>query len=251
LNADQLSTSDRTIRLVKERLEFVEIIDRLNQHFLDPKLIKLTPEGGWTHPWKYLDALRNYLLLTCFDLLGQPSEFKDFQSWLSAASCGDERKEVQQNLTEKASVFDSAAEIHRGYLRIYGVRNSFIRFINHVLTAEARNDLLYSVRIRRVDPVKHMEIEVIESDERKINWLYAVRNAYTHRAENTGSPAGGVFGTVGRELVVEGKVLKGWEPIAWEPDGKLQIEYSVRDWPQALTNAVTNGLAQRGVNSGA
>jgi hypothetical protein len=76
--------SDDTLRLVEERLEFVEIISRLNEQFLDPSLIRKVGEKGWTHPWKYFDALRNYLLLTCFDLLGQPSEFKDFQSWLQS-----------------------------------------------------------------------------------------------------------------------------------------------------------------------
>ena len=78
--------SDDTLRLVEERLEFVEIISRLNEQFLDPSLIRKVGEKGWTPTWKYFDALRNYLLLTCFDLLGQPSEFKDFQSWLQSFS---------------------------------------------------------------------------------------------------------------------------------------------------------------------
>jgi len=239
------SQLDHTVRLVNERLEFVDIIDRLNRHFLDPNLIKETPEGGWTHPWKYFDALRNYLLLTCFDLLGQPNEFRDFQSWLSAAACADERTQVAQDLTAEMSAFESADVIHRGYLRIYGARNAFIKFINEVLTPEARKDLLYSVLIRKIDPVKNIEVEVINSDERKINWLYSVRNSYTHRAENTGSPAGGLFDSIGRELVVDGKVLIGYEPNAWESQGKYRIEYGVRDWPRALKNAVRNGLAHR------
>lgn len=237
--------AEKSIRLVNERLEFVEIIDQLNPVFLEPKLIRHTPEGGWTHPWKYFDSLRNYLLLTCFDLLGQPTEFKDFQSWLEAKSSFDERAEVEKLILSGLNTFERAARIHRSYLQIHGARIAFLRFINEILTAEERVALLYSVRIRRIDPVKNTEVDIIENDQSKVDWLYRIRSQYTHRAENTGSPSGGVFGSLTREIVIDGKVLMGWEPISWEEKSGFRIEYGVRNWPRALKRAVRSGMAAR------
>ena len=113
---------DGTVRLVNERLEFVSIISNLRPHFLNHKLIRHTPEGGWTHPWIYFDSLRNYLLLTCFDLLGQPSDYLDFQSWLRSSSKQGERDAIVASLDKSGSEADIAIRIHRAYLDIYGTK---------------------------------------------------------------------------------------------------------------------------------
>src|ERR1700676_975020 len=178
-------SSKRTERLVNERLEFVGILWDLNPQFLDSKKIRPTPEGGWTHPWVYFDALRNYLLLTCFDLLGQPTAFKDFQSWLVSESAADERAGVERALPTSNDPFAITEFIHRQWLSIYGTKKSFVRFINEVLPSDARRELPFSVTIRKIDPAKNLEVDVIESEQKKINWLYQIRNAYTHEGRNT------------------------------------------------------------------
>jgi hypothetical protein len=232
------------IFLVRDRLEFVTMISSLNPLFLNPKLIRHTPNGGWTHPWKYFDSLRTYLLLTCFDLLGQPHSFKDFQSWLAADSTKAERAAVLQKLEGEADPIELVKAVHRAYLISYGTKNSFYRFIQHVLPKPAQDELYYSVRIREIDPGKNLEIGAIESDESKIAFLYGIRNSFTHAGINTGSPAGGVWEGHGRWIEMDGKLKKGWEPIHWEERKGLCVEYSVRDWPDVLFRAVQTGLSQ-------
>ena len=231
-----------TLRLVRERLEFVEIVSNLNVKFLDSKLIRHTPEGGWTHPWKYFDSLRNYLLLTCFDLLGQPSEFKDFQSWLKSSSTSKERDTVLATIDKDEGLIDSVQKIHRGYLDAYGTKVSFYRFINEVLPEEMREQLLYSVRIRRIDSNKNREIENVELTDEKIKFLFTIRNYYTHKAKNTGSPAGGVFANWTDPVIIDGVPKKGWETIHYKYKAGERIEFSVRDWPDVLFRAVNIGI---------
>ncbi len=233
---------EETLRLVRERREFVELITHLNAIFLDPKLIRKTSKGGWTHPWKYFDSLRNYLLLTCFDLLGQPCEFKDFQSWLKSASTSVERDEALATIHKDEALIESVKKIHRAYLDAYSTKVSFYRFINEVLPEKTREQLLYSVRIRRIDSNKNCEIGKVESSDKKIKFLFTIRNSYTHKAKNTGSPAGGVFANWTDPVIIDGVPKRGWEPIHYEHKAGERIEFSVRDWPGVLLQAVEIGI---------
>ena len=234
-----------TERLVRERLEFVDLITGLNSRFLDPSLARDTPEGGWTHPWFYFDSLRNYLLLTCFDLLGQPSSYRDFQSWLIAKDAESERAAVVAKVPANATALEAAGIIHREYNQIYGTTVSFYRFINAVIPSERRESLLYSLRIRRIDPVANLELEVIEDADQKMKWLFTVRNSFTHKAINTGSPGGGVFKNCGAPIEIEGRLRQGWMPIQWQEKGGTRFEYSVRNWPAVLQDTVLSGLERR------
>lgn len=236
------TVSDR-ILLVRDRLELVTMISSLNPLFLDPKLIRDTPNGGWTHPWKYFDSLRTYLLLTCFDLLGQPHSFKDFQSWLAADSTKAERTAALQKSEGEADPIELIKAMHREYLASYGTKNSFYRFIQQLLPKPVQDDLYYSIQIREIDPVKNLEIGAIESEVSKIAFLYGIRNSFTHAGINTGSPAGGVWEHHGKWIEMDGKLKKGWEPIHWEERNGLRIEYAVRDWPDVLFRAVQTGLS--------
>ena len=71
---------------------------------------------------------------------------------------------------------------------------------------------------------------------------FAIRNAYTHRAKNAGSPAGGVFENWGDPVIIDGVPKKGWESIYYETKSGVRIEYSVRDWPQTLIETINAGL---------
>jgi hypothetical protein len=236
---------DAIERSVRERLEFVDIITRLNSLFLDPSLIRDTPEG-WDHPWRYFDSLRNYLLLTCFDLLGQTSCFMDFQAWLCATSAETERLAALAKVSESNPPIEVASIIHREYLAFHGTKVSFFRFIDEIIPAPARAALLYSIRIRRIDPKLNKEIEVVESDSAKKKFLFTVRNMYTHKAVNTGSAGGGVWPGFGGPIVIDGVARQGWIPIHWEHKANLRIEYSVRDWPNVLRETIIAGLRAMG-----
>lgn len=229
-------------RLVLERLEFVNIISSLNTQFRVPSLIRETENGGWTHPWMYFDSLRSYLLLTCFDLLGQPAPYKDFQCWLSASSTKADRDAALATVEKEPSLIAAVGYVHRQYLAQYGTKNSFYRFIKEILPTAARTDLLYSVHIRMIDPQQNKEVRKIESDDEKTAFLYNVRNVYTHRAVNIGSPAGGVFPNWGAPMVIDGVPKQGWEPIYTKGKDGLLIEYSVRGWPNVLIRTVELGL---------
>lgn len=242
MSRSEVTDRKKIIRLVKERLEFVNIITQLNDQFRDPELIRKTPEGGWTHPWIYFDSLRNYLLLTCFDLLGQTKQYKDFHTWLVARSTKDERKTALSKVSKCTPIMKAVRKVHREYLDVYGIKKSFFRFINEVIPTKTRTALFYSVRIRKIDSKQNLEIEQVESEEDKAKFLFAVRNLFTHRAINVGSPAGGVFVNFGDPILIDGKLKQGWHPIYWEEKPGLRIEYSVRDWPTVLKKTVSEGL---------
>ena len=231
-----------TIRLVRERLEFVQIISDLNPQFLDHGLIRHMPDGGWTHPWIYFDSLRNYLLLTCFDLLGQPSEYKDFQSWLASSATASERAAVIASMDQATGPIDAAASLYRSYLDSYGSRQSFFRFINSVIPDATREQLLHSIMIRQIDPAKNLEIAKVESSDEKIKFLFGIRNIYTHQAKNTGSPSAGVFPNWNEWRVINGVPMKGYEPIKFVKRSAERIDYCVRDWPDVLVRTVNTGI---------
>lgn len=233
---------ENTIRLVRERLEFVQIISNLNPQFLDHTLIRHTPDGGWTHPWKYFDSLRNYLLLTCFDLLGQPSEYQDFQSWLVSSVTVTEREMTLASIDTGTGPIEAAGLLHRSYLNSYGAKQSFFRFIQTVIPEAMREQLLFSVMIRHIDPEKNIEIRKDESPESKIKFLFWIRNSYTHQASNTGSPSAGVFPNWNNWLVIDGVPKKGYEPIKFEKRIDDRIDYCVRDWPDVLIRTVNAGV---------
>ena len=229
--------------LVRQRIEFVEIIGELNEQFLDPRLIRKVGDCGWTHPWKYFDSLRNYLLLTCFDLLGQPDQFMDFGRWLQASSAKEERDAIVDALDSGSELIQSMKSVHDKYLKIYGAKRAFYRFVEELLPTEVADALYYSVRIRKIDPEKNIELEKIDAPKKKLAFLYLLRNNYTHSGVITGSPAGGVFRHWGKPVVIDGTPMLGWELIHYEERGKLRFEYSVRDWPKVLIDVIRSGIS--------
>ena len=111
----------------------VEMLGDLEPLYFGGNRIRLTPQGGWTHPWAKVDALRNYLLLTCFEVLGGRSQFLDFQSWLCAARSTEERVAAISTLSADAPAFAVAAALHKAYLSQHGGTQAFFRFLHEVL----------------------------------------------------------------------------------------------------------------------
>lgn len=227
---------------VEDRLEFVEIIGGLNVQFLDRALVTYQSEiSGWDHPWRHFDGLRNYLLLTCFDILGQRSSFVEFSNWLKDGRYRAEREEAAAAVPTSAGAIDAACKIHGAWLDRYGPRRSFMRFIDEVLSPTMRESLLHSITITKLKGATVLKEE--STARQKMEALYGLRNGYTHEGMTPGSPAGGVFPDWGRGVEYEGKIRFGWETIVTtaEKNG-VRFHYAVRKWPTVLIETVRAGL---------
>jgi hypothetical protein len=165
------------IARVSARLRMVKVLIEHNEGLADPKKIQATPQGGWTHVYGENDALVNYLLLTCFDQLGQPDEWRSFSDWLKPKGAKSEREEVLTNL-QASDPISTAILLHDAYNGRYGVKKSFNRFIAEKISPHAREDLMRSVK---VEPLGGGALP----DEMKVkrDFLYATRNALTHEAK--------------------------------------------------------------------
>lgn len=243
MNSSLAPTDDPRFTLVRDRLAFVQLITGMNAQLRDPKAITETDDGGWSHPWMYFDALRNYLLLTCFDLLGHQNDFVDFGNWVQSKKYQSEFDDAERATAPVVDLKSRIHQIHAKYIEIYGVKRSFFRFIFHVIPPSARADLLFNIKIEQTDPQNHQVLETINDEQRKAEFLYWIRNAYTHSAINTGTPAGGVFEGFDQPVMIDGKPMKGYVSINHRIIGNRHYEISARDWPFALQRAVEAGLA--------
>lgn len=154
-----------------------------------------------------------YLLLTCFDLLGQPAKWMDFGSWLST-------KEPDSNTLTATDAITCAKQLHRQWLDKYSVRNSFYRFINEVISNEDRTHLLESLIIKdyKLPPEPMERIQV--SDDQKIKYLFDTRNRYTHRAlfvPGNIADVPPISSEVGREQARTKRFFRNVSTIGW-PD---------------------------------
>lgn len=235
--------AERQIALVEERLQLIEMLNKLQPLYFGSAHTRETPDGGWTHPWKKVDALRNYLILTCFDTLGQRLGYLDFQSWLRARRTAPEREAAIASLLAETAPPEVAAVLHKQYLAQHGATQAFYRFFREILNADARAELLFSVRIREIDIAKNTELRTLDDPRLKEDFLFEVRNKFTHEARDTGSPGGGVFPGWGKPILIDGEPRMGWEPIHHVDKGNTRTEYGVRDWPNALIKAVRSGIS--------
>ena len=235
--------NQRRLALAKERLQLVSMLGDLRSLYFGHQHVELTPDDGWTHPWKKVDALRNYLLLTCFDVLGARTQHIDFQSWLAYGKPTAAREQAIASLSHTEQAVIVAATLHRAYLEEYGSTQAFFRFMRELLPSAARDELLHSVRITEIDIAKNLGLREIDELKAKEGFLFEVRNKFTHEARDTGSPAGGLFPEWGQPVIIDGVPMMGWEPIYHIDRGNIRTEYGVRNWPAALVAAVEAGIA--------
>jgi hypothetical protein len=197
---------------------------------------KLTDTATAKQLWYHYRPLMVYLLLTCFDRLGQPADWMDFGGWLRN---GDKQHERMQVILEKAENYDEiATAFYDTYNKIYGVRNSFYRFLHQVLPQELREELLGSIRIDITDlPPNSGKIRT-ENENAKEKFLFQLRNDYTHKAQ--------FIPGLTNDLWPEEARAKAQD--AWEVSQQF-IEQSswkcvyIRNWPEILEKVVKVGLA--------
>jgi hypothetical protein len=131
-------------------------------------------------------GLITYLLLTCFDQLGQPvTGWLFFPNWLKKKA-----EDVKRMLSDFKNLnilhgdpdsrdIAQIDYIYGRYHSEYGVKYSFYRFINEVLPANTVRQLLDSIQIIEYDNQRSVTAPD-KSDAEKLKWMYATRNAYTH-----------------------------------------------------------------------
>lgn len=130
-------------------------------------------------------SICQYLLLTCFDQLGQNNEWLPFGSWLVSKGKKEERDSVIAKIDTKSSL-DYTKEILDGYNLIYGIKKSFMRFIFVLLPKPIMGYLLDSVRVVKlpIGAKDYSEQEFLE--DKYADYLYKIRNDFTHNSYSTG-----------------------------------------------------------------
>jgi len=211
------------VSLVVSRLELLERLPPAGEEYL---------RGRW-------QSLYAYLALTCFDKLGQPSEWIDFRTWLTQG-CGEVRLDRERAASEVQQMppTQAAEQLFAAYNGKYGVRSSFRSFITNVLNPSDRRALLDCVR---ADWDDRPQVASENSDRRRAEYLYSIRNEYMHDLFFT-SDAPPVEQV--RRLDPKGQ----WDGFFMQRqylDGRGRvITPMVRDWPMVLSRSVQRGLAR-------
>lgn len=169
-----------------------------------------------------------YLMLTCFDVLGQPAQWRDFRSWLNG-------KEASKVSLAGSSPIEQSKQLYEAWAERYGVRNSFYRFMNEVLPPDALVRLLASIEYLILSNPPDLIDQQNGDDEKKKRWLFEVRNRFTHSAQINRGYHADVFGkprpSQERKQTRFGR--QSWEVI------------NVEDWPRRIIETVQCGLAAK------
>ncbi|WP_179349268.1 hypothetical protein [Winogradskyella pacifica] len=172
-NKDNWKKSKVRILLeVYERIQLVELLDE-----------EVKNESGQIIKRYSYPPLRTYLLLTCFDQLGQPENRQPFNDWLISAKKKVERENIISEIEEDDKL-QFAKALYVKHNEIYGVKNSFIKFLRKVITENSRETLFSKIKItNNYTSIGNVIGEYIDGDLpdlEKEKYLYSIRNDYTH-----------------------------------------------------------------------
>lgn len=192
---DQSQSDDAKYHAVHRRLDLAR--DILEDSDKLPGHAAITDDGSpyLKHPRHDREALVIYLLLTCFDFLGQLNEYRTFKEWLESNSPEHEaqRGEVVCCLNGSEPPAELSLAFVKAYDRRFGVKNSFFEGIAS-LSQSGRDLLLNSIHIFEDKEWKQRSastsVGVIrsarsEEELRKLKhaYLFAKRNRFTHSLE--------------------------------------------------------------------
>lgn len=181
-----------------------------------------------------------YLLLTCFDRLGQLNRFIQFDDFLQGKKqrYKDLREEALRNAGDDA-VSQSLA-LYRTYQKHFSVTNSFYRFIDEVLPEQERRALLECIKVFETPLLKKASSRKLDDIEVK-RFLYSFRNRFTHQADY--EP--GLTIPLPREISNHppgSSVFIMYDQ--WREEDKI-ITVSFRDFSETLFKCVKVGLVER------
>jgi hypothetical protein len=228
--------------------------------------------GNWAlHERHEREALVVYLLLTCFDLLGQSQKHVDFMKWLTSkkSELVEERRIAAEIIrSENGDCFDQAKFLFEHYNRHHGATSAFYSGIEQ-LPHSARQRLLSTVSVVGRDPrslnpeYKNTSFPGIplEDEEKKITlqkkYLYSLRNAFTHQLSQThfsSIPLMSAFPSrinLNEELPSNGAcwgiyIRKGKITYAGNhSDHTNTYYYSLSDWPFVLFEVLYAALGEK------
>ena len=187
----------------------------------------------------YYPQIRTYLILTCFDSLGQPDKWRFFPDWISSKSKTKEREEIIDRI-QTSNNLDFAHQLFIKYNQVYGVKRAFFRFIDEIIDDNLREQMFSKLQIRIIaEPSKE---EIIKEDhelqEIKKHCLFKIRNDFTHN-------------TYSKEALSlkKDKVQKIWIHRETYYKNKNPIlghhVATMKDYPNLLKTIVFNGIANR------
>lgn len=186
--------SENTKREILFRLKLAQDIledsDRLGGVFHYPN----SKEEWWKHPRHTRESLAIYLLLTCFDKLGQPDEFILFENWLKSTKKihQTEVKAALESLPPEIDIIASTIKLSEHHQAIYGVKKSFHKGIDSI-PEPFKTSLLSSISIctkpdfgKTPPNVSTPGVEITDHNEvnkLRYKYLYRKRNDFTHNLE--------------------------------------------------------------------
>ena len=179
------------LRLAQDLLEESDSLPGRDGYDLEnPK----TNPDWWRHMRHEREALVIYLLLTCFDKLGQDRGFMTFQNWLQSKKHehANQRNQVIKLIKPNSSPIDQALALANEHQQLFGVKNSFFRGIEK-LSPDSRKKLLDSVEVRfspnyvntapDTSPPSHPLSDQDLERRLKLQFIYDKRNQFTHKLE--------------------------------------------------------------------
>jgi hypothetical protein len=143
-----------------------------------------------------------------------------------------------------------AQHLNASYQKIYGVKRSFHNFVLDKLTDDERAELYKNIQIVRAqrggDPnTCYPSLGYIDDDKKKLDFMFSLRNKFTHSAVTMGSPNAGVSPIAYTAFEEDGKLLKGYVEIHREKNDDEWLVYQVRDWPFVLHRLIVAVLIRR------
>lgn len=220
------------IQRVKDRLFLYDKISDLKEAFRGHDYTEHPSKGRFDHKYRHYEALRFYLLLTCFDILGQKAEFVDFNKFLNGRKFKEERKKVISSLSAVDDIGTKIKVVHEYYLKTYGFKQRYLYFINNLLDGAQRQRLYASIQISKITNAfsTGVKSEDISSVNRKNEFLFKLRNEFTHEGKSWASGSGGLFNDKA-SMWSGGELLWAFQPQYLEKKGSYHIQYSTLRWP--------------------
>lgn len=242
---------EERVQLVRDRICTVKkLIENRDLFYFDVK-DRYVNKFQVTNPYVHYSGLKNYLLLTCFDILGQNLEWKDFNSWLNSKSKKSEREKIFEK-HKYLEFSERIKKVNEEYLLIYGVRRSFDNFVLNHLSEENRKKLYNSIKAQKkvrdseYIPGKGIRVggsEKIEiSDSEKLKLLFKVRNSFTHKGVPIGSLSEISFEKASKILAVHNINFTHSFVIYRELVKKEHLSYIFFGWPNLLIEILEDYL---------
>ena len=185
-------------------------------------------------------SLISYLLLTCFDILGQPANWLDFGSWLNTkkTSYCVEQDEVLKDIEKKSlDPISITKAFYSYYCKKYGTKNSFFSFLHEILPRDSRRILLCSFSISELDNPPSLGNRRFWTDKEKERYLFIFRNKYTHRAEFIEGICREILDRPSDNITILGAIEQNFEAHKW-----FSVDV-IESWPSPIKEAVKAGLA--------